>query len=160
MPIALAIVLTLVATTVARIGIVLLKQAVADLRTQHDEGMLRLVMGLARSGRGLSGAALEIVGYGLFLWALSAPSAPISILQPLRAFGIVVMAFLSVVVLEERLRSREWLGIVLQLMGTILLGLTPPPAGPKAIATENLLIMWAALAILAGACVGLLWSTV
>src|SRR4051812_5301029 len=80
MSIAYAIVLTLVATTLARIGIVLLKQAIANLSTHQVQGRFQLAICLAQSRRGLLGIALEIAGYGLFLWALSDPSAPISIL--------------------------------------------------------------------------------
>src|SRR5438270_8246114 len=107
MSIGFAIFLTLLATTLVRVGIVLLKQAVADLSEEQARGTFRLVTSLLLSRRGLVGLALQVVGYGLFLAALSEPTAPISILQPLRAFGILVMVFLSVVFLKERLRPLE-----------------------------------------------------
>lgn len=154
-----AIALTIVATSVARIGIVLLKQAVADAAAPGAHGRFQLAAALARSGRGWAGVGLEILGYGLFLFALSGPDSPISILQPMRAFGIIVMAFLSVVFLHERLRTAEWLGIALQTVGMILLGLTPPEGVGNAVSLPRLMAFWAILSLTGAFFAGLLFSS-
>jgi drug/metabolite transporter (DMT)-like permease len=112
----------LLATVSARVGILLLKQSVGGLAKNQSRGLGPLVLGLLHSNLGLLGIGLQLLGIVLFLIALSDPSAPISILQPLRAFGIVVMAFLSVVYLNERLGVLEWLGVGLQIIGITLLG--------------------------------------
>ena len=53
---------------------------------------------------------------------MSARAAPISLLQPLSASGLLVVAFLAVVYLNERFDAWEWLGVVLLLAGVIMLG--------------------------------------
>jgi multidrug transporter EmrE-like cation transporter len=68
------------------------------------------------------GFTLQLVGYGLFWLAISSRSAPISVLYPLSAFGVVVIACLAVFYLKERFSRMEWLGVALLLSGVVLLG--------------------------------------
>ena len=76
MSIGWSIALTILSTSVARIGIVLLKQAIAS-DVKPGQGS---VLAIVRSNRGRIGTGLEVIGYGLFLWALSGAESPISIL--------------------------------------------------------------------------------
>ncbi len=123
MPIGLAIFLTLFAATLARVGTVLLKQATVATTSKPD-GLRRLFSGLARSKRALLGVAFQVLGIVLYAAAVESPSAPISVLQPLRAFGIVIMAFLAVVFLHERLCALEWTGVAVLLAGAIMLSVS------------------------------------
>lgn len=70
------------------------------------------------------GMALMIGGYGLYAMAVSARVAPISLLQPLSSSGLLVVAFLAVVYLNERFNAWEWLGVAVLLAGVLLLGLS------------------------------------
>ncbi len=89
------------------------------------------VIGRARSSR-LSrhtpiwyfGMALMIGGYGGYAIAVSTRVAPISLLQPLSASGLLVVALLAVVYLNERFDFSEWLGVGILLAGVISLGLS------------------------------------
>ncbi len=150
MSVEVAIFLTLLAAALARVGIVLLKSAVAAFPEAQARGFGRPVAALLRSRLGLLGLILQIVGFVLFLTAVSAPAAPISVLQPIRAFGILVMAFLSLVFLKERLRALEWLGVALQFFGIVLVGISLPPAGlePATIETAKLLGYLSGLGVL------------
>jgi drug/metabolite transporter (DMT)-like permease len=70
------------------------------------------------------GMALMVGGYGLYAAAVSARVAPISLLQPLSASGLLVVALMAVVYLNERFDASEWLGVAVLLAGVILLGLS------------------------------------
>lgn len=149
-----AIILTLVATTLARVGIVLLKQAVARLAGQSLRGIGPLAMALLQSNLGLLGIGMQIAGIGLYLLAVSEPSAPISVLQPLRTFGILVMAFLCVVFLKEQLGPLDWLGVILQVVGILLLGmsLTSIRQQTGVIVASPIIVHLIALGIVSAAC--------
>ena len=68
------------------------------------------------------GMALLLGGYVVYGYALSARAAPISLLQPLSASGLLVVALLAVTYLHERFDALEWVGVALLLGGVILLG--------------------------------------
>lgn len=157
----LAIFLTLIATALARIGIVVLKQAVARLAQQTPHGIVPLSLALLQSNLGLLGIAMQVAGIGLFVLAVSDPSAPISVLQPLRTFGILVMAFLCVVVLKEQLAPRDWLGITLQVAGILLVGFSLSAVRHQSavITAPPVVLYLAALGILGGACAFMLWHS-
>ena len=70
------------------------------------------------------GMVLMVGGYGLYALAVSSRVAPISLLQPLSASGLLVVAFLAVVYLNERFHATEWLGVGVLLAAVILLGLS------------------------------------
>jgi drug/metabolite transporter (DMT)-like permease len=110
-----AIGLTLLSSTLMNVGIVLLKQAVAKSDRLYFVSPIWNV-----------GMTLVLVGYGLFAWACATRSAPISMLQPLFAFGLVVVALLAVFYLHERFLPTEWFGVFLLLMGVVWLGLSAP----------------------------------
>jgi drug/metabolite transporter (DMT)-like permease len=79
------------------------------------------------------GMALMIGGYGVYAIAVSARVAPISLLQPLSASGLLVVALLAVVYLNERFDLSEWLGVGVLLAGVISLGLSA--RGPQLAST-------------------------
>ncbi len=70
------------------------------------------------------GMALMIAGYGVYAVAVSARVAPISLLQPLSASGLLVVALLAVFYLNERFDLSEWVGVGILLAGVISLGLS------------------------------------
>lgn len=112
----IAIVLTLIASTCMNVGLVLQKKAASQPGWQLKR--------FYRSPIWCIGMAVMVGGYGLFILASSFRAAPISLLQPIFAFGLVVVAFLAVVYLKERFGLLEWLGVVLLIGGVVLLGLS------------------------------------
>jgi drug/metabolite transporter (DMT)-like permease len=157
MSIGVAIFLTLLASTATNVGLVLIKKGVCQAVAAgvQSGGLKRMVLHSRLARRGLF---LQIGGYGIFFLAASSRSAPISVLQPLGAFGIVVVAFLAVMVLHERLLAGEWLGIGLLLVGVILLGSSAQRAAPHeaAIHVPRLLIYLGGIALLGLAALGCL----
>jgi len=114
MSIWIAIVLTLIASTGMNLGLVLQKKAAMERGWQLGR--------FYRSPTWCTGMGLMVVGYGLFILANSFRVAPISLLQPIFAFGLLVVALLAVVYLHERFGALEWLGVILLIAGVVLLG--------------------------------------
>lgn len=112
----IAILLTLIASICMNLGLVLQKKAAS-------EPGWRLTR-FYRSPTWCIGMGLLAGGYGLFILATSFRVAPISLLQPIFAFGLLVVAFLAVVYLKERFGLLEWLGVAFLLSGVLLLGLS------------------------------------
>ena len=121
-----AITLTLVASACMNLGLVLQKKGISG-RAADSSG----IAGGPSAGQSVrfrpeptwyAGMALLFGGYAVYAWALSARAAPISLLQPLSASGLLVVALMAVVYLNERFDALEWVGVVLLLAGVILLG--------------------------------------
>jgi len=75
-----------------------------------------------RSPLWLAGIAVTTVGWACFLRAIA--NAPVSIVQPTLGAGLVLLALISVLVLEEKVRFPEWVGIALMISGIIFLGVS------------------------------------
>jgi uncharacterized membrane protein len=153
----IAIGLALVAYSVMNIGAVLLKKAAMLVSPEQR----RRAGGLAAyftTVWGWCGFACIVAGFLLFVLATTFRAAPISVLRPLSAFGIVVVALFAVTYLRERLRVVEWLAVGLLLAGVVLLGIgaVPPPAQLKLINLPHLLIYVVACTIVSSACLVLL----
>lgn len=76
----------------------------------------------ARNGpwRGLIAGAVSSAGFGLVLWAQT--FAPIAQVTALRETSVVFAAFLSWLVLKERMGARRWAGAVIVAAGAVLIG--------------------------------------
>src|SRR5262249_60580137 len=92
--------------------------------TLRQSGVYRAFLG---SRIWLGGVLIMIAGWVFFLKALA--NAPVSIVQPVLGFGLVLLALFSVVWLRERLRPVEWGGVALMVVGVVLLGISG--AGPS-----------------------------
>src|SRR5437868_11597877 len=123
MSLGLAVLLTLTGSSLMNIGVVLMKKGTMDLPAgqRQETGMLRAYF---VSYKGWLGLGLNVAGAAFYLTALSARAAPISLLQPLATFGLVVNAVLAVFYLGERCNSSEWLGVFLLFIGIICLGIS------------------------------------
>jgi drug/metabolite transporter (DMT)-like permease len=117
----LAVALTLVGSSLMNLGIVLMKIGAMQVPGERREqiGILRSYFA---THKGWLGLTLNFTGAGLFMAAISAKTAPISLLQPLATFGLVVNALLAVCCLGERFNMGEWLGVALLFLGVVMLG--------------------------------------
>jgi drug/metabolite transporter (DMT)-like permease len=71
--------------------------------------------------RGLTGGALQVIAYGVVLWAMTL--APIAIVASLRETSVLFGAILAVTVLKEPLRAIRIVAALLILCGLVLLRL-------------------------------------
>jgi drug/metabolite transporter (DMT)-like permease len=121
-----AITLTLVASACMNLGLVLQKKGIsgqAPISPAHGAAEGRGRLGKFRPApTWYVGMALLFGGYAVYGLAMSARAAPISLLQPLSASGLLVVALMAVVYLNERFDALEWFGVAMLLAGVILLG--------------------------------------
>src|SRR6185369_9179581 len=69
--------------------------------------------------RGLAGGALQLLSYGIAIWAMTV--APIAIVATLRETSVLFGAIIAVVVLKEPLRANRILAALLILCGLVLI---------------------------------------
>ncbi len=120
----LGIVAAVGASTLYSLGIAL--QAM-DAREAPEEEHLRLALAwsLIRRARWLLGTGLTIVGWPLQVIALLL--APLVVVQPALAIGLVVLLFLAERMLGERAGRYEYLAMGAIVIGVIGAGLSAPP---------------------------------
>jgi hypothetical protein len=120
----LGIVAAVGASTLYSLGIAL--QAMDARESPHEEHLrLALVLGLVRRAHWLTGTALSILGWPLQVLALLL--APLVVVQPALAAGLLVLLFLSERMLGERAGRYEYLAMAAIVLGVIGAGLTAPP---------------------------------
>jgi drug/metabolite transporter (DMT)-like permease len=69
--------------------------------------------------RGLAGGALQLLSYGIAIWAMTA--APIAIVAALRETSVLFGAAIAVVVLKEPLRAVRVIAACLIIIGLVLI---------------------------------------
>jgi len=68
------------------------------------------------------GLGLDVIGGLMMIVALAI--APVSVVQPVSAGGVAILAGFSHVFLDEKLREKEWIGVWCAVLGTIGIGWT------------------------------------
>lgn len=94
---------------------------------------LKLLARLARRPLWALAITLSLAGFGLQVLALR--HAPLSVVQPLLALGLVLLLGLSRVVLGERVGPRELLGVAGVIFGVCIVVVAAPERGAAADAT-------------------------
>jgi len=113
-----AIALAVAGSACMNLGLVLQKRGI--VRPEPQSPLTRTTFRSRHPPIWYLGMGLMVGGYGIYAAAVSARVAPISLLQPLSASGLLVVALLAVVYLNERFDAAEWLGVGILLAGVIL----------------------------------------
>ena len=97
-----------------------------EARKESSEHAMRLglLLRLIANPRWLAATALTVVGAGLQLWALTL--APITVVQPVLAVGLLALPLLSRFVLHEHLRPPELAGIGAIVGGVAVIAICSP----------------------------------
>jgi hypothetical protein len=112
------------ASTLYSLGIAL--QAMDAKEAPHQEHLrLALAWRLVRRARWLLGTGLSIVGWPLQLVALLL--APLVVVQPALAAGLLVLMFLAQRMLHEHAGRMEYLAMAAIVVGVVGAGLAAPP---------------------------------
>src|ERR1700739_1524522 len=93
----------------------------------EDHLRLALVWGLVRRGRWMLGTGLSILGWPLQVVALLL--APLVVVQPALAAGLIVLVFVGQRMLHEHAGRSEHLALAAIVVGVIGAGLCAPPRG-------------------------------
>jgi hypothetical protein len=123
MELALGIAAAIGASTLYSLGIAL--QAL-DARQAPDREHLRigLLLGLVRRARWLAGTLLSMLGWPLQVIALLL--APLVVVPPALAVGLLVLLFLGEHMLDERPGRNEYIAVILIIVGVLGAALTAP----------------------------------
>jgi drug/metabolite transporter (DMT)-like permease len=134
--VALGLVAAVAASVAFNVGIVL--QAADARREPAAEGLrLSLLAHLARRRRWIAGLLLGAVGFGLQVVALSL--APFVVVQPVLAAGLLLMLYLGVKMLGERVGWPEVAGVLGITAGIGLLA-WGQPAGIETVSSQAALL--------------------
>jgi drug/metabolite transporter (DMT)-like permease len=120
-----------------------------DARTAPREHGLRLslLLSLARRRRWLAATALSLAGWPFYLLALSL--APLSVVQPTLALGLVLLLFLGRRVLGERIGLAERSAVAGVVGAVALVAWAAPPATSHHAGAGKLAIALVPLALIA-----------
>src|SRR5438874_2568005 len=112
------------ASTLYSLGIAL--QAMDAKEAPHEEHLrLALARGLVRRARWLLGTGLSILGFPLQVVALML--APLVVVQPALAAGLLVLLFVGQRMLGERAGSYEYISVLAIAIGVVGTALAAPP---------------------------------
>jgi drug/metabolite transporter (DMT)-like permease len=120
-----------------------------EAREAPREDALRasLLVRLARRKRWLAGTALSLCGAGLQVLALA--HAPVTVVQPVLALGLVALLVLAQTVLHERLDTPELVGAGAVIAGVALVGIASPGRSNDVTSVTALVLLLAPVAVVA-----------
>lgn len=113
------IVVTLSATLAIQLGYFLWKLALDSMPKLEKASAKVPVTAFLRNRLWISGTCSAAIGWLLFVKA--ADIGQVSFVQPLMSVGDVFLVGLAVLFLHERLQRREWIGLVVTILGAALL---------------------------------------
>ncbi|MGB7588893.1 MAG: DMT family transporter [Solirubrobacterales bacterium] len=142
----LGLVAAVAASVAFNVGIVL--QALDAREAPAEDGLrLSLLARLIRRKRWLAGFLLGGVGFGLQVLALA--WAPFVVVQPVLAAGLLLVLFLGVRILDEKIGASEVIGVLGVVVGIALLA-WGTPAGTETVSSQPAVIsVTAILAVVA-----------
>jgi len=111
-------------------GLLAEKYALGRLPDIHARKAGAMVKTLASSPLWLLGFVTLLAGLGLQVLALSV--APISLVQPVFASGLVLFVVLSHLIFDDHMGTAEWVGVGTVLVALVALGLSVDPKADKA----------------------------
>lgn len=111
-------------------GLLAEKVALGRLPEVHARKAAAMVRTFASSPLWMLGFVTLLAGLGLQVLALSL--APISLVQPVFASGLVLFVVLSHLVLDEHLGKYEWIGVGTVLLALVALSLSVDPKADQA----------------------------
>jgi hypothetical protein len=121
-------------------------QALDAKEAPHEEHLrLALARNLVSRARWLAGTGLSILGWPLQIVALLL--APLVVVQPALAAGLLVLMFVAQRMLGEHAGRYEYLTMCAIVIGVIGAGLTAPPLGGTDASAETITIVLVALAL-------------
>jgi drug/metabolite transporter (DMT)-like permease len=118
----LGLALALLSTTAYNSGLIVEKQALAQMPSISARKIISVGLRLLSAPRWLAGFALMLCGLGFQVLALML--APVTLVQPLIAGGVVVVLVLSRLVLHEHLNRVQYACVGVMALSVVLLALS------------------------------------
>src|SRR5690348_794196 len=120
-----------------------------EARVAPHEDSLKptLLVRLASRKRWLAGTALSLLGAVLQVVALA--NAPVTLVQPVLALGLVALLILAQTVLHEHIGGLEIAGAAAVIAGVVLVGIESPGHSSEITSVPGLIAVMAPVAVLA-----------
>ena len=144
--------LALVATTAYNVGLILEKRALGRMSALDIRRVLHVIVSLLANRAWLAGFALMLTGLACQTIALT--FAPVSVVQPVLASGVVLVLVLSRLVLRERLHGGETWCVAVIAVSVVLLAMSATGAKDSHHASPG----WVAAVMIPSAVVGLVFA--
>lgn len=107
------------------VGIVWQKQAADTLpKITLGRDIIRILKAFVFDKKWMAGLLISALGWGLFALALN--YTPVSLARSIQGSGFVLLAFFSIFFLNHRLKTWEWMGVIIVTAGIVALGLSEP----------------------------------
>jgi drug/metabolite transporter (DMT)-like permease len=143
---ALGLVAAVLAAACYESGYVL--QALEAKKAPREESLRpTLLLRLAARRRWLAGTALSLIG--VVLQTLALAHAPVTLVQPVLALGVVALLVLAKVVLQERIGPLEVWGAGLVIAGVVAVGVEGPSRSSEVTSVLALVLLLAPIAAVA-----------
>src|SRR5579859_3397389 len=110
------------ASVLLALGLVMMKSRGKALAPAEGRGIWRAIREWMRDPVWLGGLGVQLLGYALYLIALS--GSPVSLLAVMMQGGIAVFVAITAIFLHERASGREWIGIGGVVAAMVLLSLS------------------------------------
>ena len=146
----LGILSAITATMFYKFGVILQKSQAEKVNI----GGIRILKPLAGRPLWLLGISIQMLGFGFHYFALT--QAPVTVVQPIIAAGIVFVVIFAALLLKEKPTARELLGMTLAISGVSLL-VSQTGDGHSALQEISTLGLLQAVATVAGAIGIVLW---
>jgi len=146
------LILGLVSSLLLAFGLMMMKLRADALPIARGRGTFGAVMAWIRDPMWIGGLAVQTAGYALYMVGLA--GAPVSMMAVASQGGIALFVVLAVVLLGERARIWEWLGIgtflvaALMLAGSLDAGAAQSPVDTGALAITSAIAGAITLALL------------
>ncbi len=122
MTLALGILVAGVATFCMNFGVFLAKREVDRLPRLGVHSFGRAIRAFFTSRRWLKSQGIQFMGGGLHVLAIAL--APLSVVQPIGAAGVIFLVVLTVAYLGEKADGIDWVGVSIIAIGLVLLGVS------------------------------------
>ncbi len=140
--------IALVGAFTLNIGFVLQKSQASQLPSLKKRMLVKTIKEILECRRWILGTLLTSFGWLLFLLAIAI--APLTVIAPINNAGVIVLALVSVIYLQEKLAIFEWAGFVMIFLGVIIIPISASTTQGSHITMNNFLLSLLTIVIIIG----------
>jgi drug/metabolite transporter (DMT)-like permease len=140
--------LAAVSSVLLALGLLMMKSRSDDLPVAAGANIIGAIVAWIRDPMWIGGLGVQTAGWALYVIAVS--QAPVSMVAVMMQGGIALFVIGSVVILGERARAREWIGIGAIVFGMVMLTLSLPAGQVEGALEPGTLLVLSAILLALG----------
>ena len=144
----LSLSLAMVSSALLALGLLMMKSRSEHLPIAAGANIIGAIVAWIRDPMWIGGLGVQTVGWAMYVIAVS--RAPVSMVAVMMQGGIALFVVASVVILGERARPREWIGIGAVVSGMVILTLSIPAGQIEGALKPSTLLTLSALLLVLG----------